>query len=89
MQNIITKEFVEKFEALNGKKADVCIDHILYGLQKMRGCVPCTLWDGVHIGFIIEDERKYLMMDELRDAFVSGNECCLKGDIMSIKLKIK
>lgn len=89
MQNIITKEFVEKFEALNGKKADVCIDHILYGSQKMRGCVPCTLWDGVHIGFIIEDERKYLMMDELIEACADDHGCYLKGDVMEIKLKIK
>ena len=89
MQNIITKEFIEKFVALNGKKADVYIDHILYGSQKMRGCVPYTIWDGERIGFIIEDEEKYLTMDELCDVNVSSHECCLTGDVMAIKLKIR
>lgn len=89
MQNIITKEFIEKFVALNGKKADVYIDHILYGSQKMRGCVPYTIWDGERIGFIIEDEEKYLTMDELCDVNVSSHECCLMGDVMAIKLKVR
>ena len=89
MQDIITKEFIERFEALNGKKSDVYIEHILYGSQKMRGCVPYTIWDGERIGFIIEDEEKYLMMDELCDAHVSSQECCLRGDVMEIKLMIK
>lgn len=89
MHNIITKEFIERFWALNGKKADVYIEHILYGSQKMRGCVPCTIWDGERIGFIIEDEEKYLTMDELCDAYVSSQECCLRGNVMTIKLKIQ
>lgn len=89
MQNIITKEFIERFMALSGKKADVYIEHILYGSQKMRGCVPYTIWDGERIGFIIEDEEKYLTMDELCDAHVSSQECCLRGSVMTIKLKIQ
>ena len=89
MQNIITKEFIERFVALNGKRADVYIDHILYGSQKMRGCVPCTIWDGERIGLIIEDEEKYLTMDELVEICADGRGCCLKSDVMEIKLKIK
>ena len=89
MQNIITKEFIERFVALNGKRADVYIDHILYGSQKMRGCVPCTIWDGERIGFMIDDEEKYLTMDELVGVCVDDHGCCLKSDVMEIKLKIK
>ena len=89
MQNIITKEFIERFEALNGKKADVYIEHILYGSQKMRGCVPHTLWDGERVGFIIEDEERYLTMDELVDVCADDHGCLLQGDVMKITLKIK
>lgn len=89
MQNIITKEFIERFWVLDGKKADVYIEHILYGSQKMRGCVPHILWDGERIGFIIEDEEKYLMMDELVDVCADDHGCCLKSDVMEIKLKIQ
>ena len=89
MQNIITKEFIERLEALNRKKADVYIDHILYGSQKMRGCVPYTIWDRERIGFIIEDEEKYLTMDELVEVCADDHGCCLKSDVMEIKLKIK
>lgn len=89
MQNIITKEFIERFGILDGKKADVYIEHILYGSQKMRGCVPHTLWDGERIGFIIEDEEKYLTLDELVEACVDDHGCRLKSDVMEIKLKIQ
>ena len=89
MQNIITTEFIEKFRALNGKKANIYMKHILYGSQKMKGCVPQTLLDGERIGFIIEDEERYLTMDELVEAYVNNNECCLKSDIMEFKLMIQ
>ena len=89
MHDIITKEFIEKFEALNEKKADVYIEHILYGSQKMRGCLPSVLWGGGRIGLTIDGEDKYLTMDELIDAFVDENGCRLKSDVMEIKLMIK
>lgn len=89
MQNIITKEFIEKFNELEGKKLDVYIEHILYGSQKIRGCVPQTLWDGERIGIIIEDEDKYLTMDELVEVCADSNGCHLKGNVMEIKLMIQ
>ena len=88
-QDIITKEFIERFNALSNKKADLYIEHILYGPQKMRGCVPHTLWDGERVGFIIDGERKYITIDELREVCIENNECCLKSDVMNIKLQIK
>ena len=89
MQNIITKEFIEKFNALNDKKADVYIEHILYGSQKVRGCVPQTLWDGERIGLIIEGEEKYITMDELREVCADDNGCRLKSDVAEIKVNIQ
>lgn len=89
MQNIVTKEFIEKFNALDGKKLDVYIEHILYGSQKIRGCVPHTLWDGERIGFIIEEEEKYITMDELREVCADDNGCRLKSDVMEIKMKMQ
>lgn len=88
MQNIITKEFIEKFNALNDKKVDVYIEHILYGSQKIRGCVPQTLWDGERIGLIIEGEEKYITMDELHEVCADDNWCCLKSDVMEIKVRV-
>lgn len=89
MQNIITTDFIEKFNALDNKKVDMYIDHILYGTQKMRGCVPHTILDGERIGFIIDEEERYITMDELREVCIDDNGCCLNGDVMKIKLKIK
>ena len=89
MQNIITKEFIERFSALNGKKVDVYIEHILYGSQKMRGCVPHTLWDGERIGFIIEEEERYVTMDELREVCADNNGCCIKSDVMNIIVNVQ
>ena len=86
MQNIITKEFIEKFNALNDKKVDVYIEHILYGSQKIRGCVPQTLWDGERIGLIIDGEEKYVTMDELRGGCADDHGCCLESDVMKIKV---
>lgn len=89
MQNIITKEFIEKFNALNDKKADVYIEHILYGSQKVRGCVPQTLWDGERIGLIIEGEEKYITMDELREVCADDNGYRLKSDVTEIKVNMQ
>jgi hypothetical protein len=89
MQNIITKEFIEKFNTLNDKKVDVYIEHILYGSQKVRGCVPQTFWDGERIGLIIEGEEKYITMDELREVCADDNGCRLKSDVIEIKVNMQ
>ena len=88
-QNIITTEFIERFSALNNKKANLYIEHILYGPQKMKGCVPHTLWDGERLGFIIDNEARYITTDELREASISNDGCYIKSDVMEIKLKIQ
>lgn len=85
-QNIITAEFIDRFNALSNKKADLYIEHVLYGPQKMRGCVPHTLFDGERIGFIIEGEERYVTMDELYDVYVDDVGCYIKSDVMEIKL---
>lgn len=89
IQNIITKEFIERFNALDNRKANVYIEHALYGSQKMRGCVPHTLLDGERIGFIIEEEERYVTMDELREVYADDNGCWLKGDVMEIRVNIQ
>ena len=85
-QNIITTEFIERFVALNNKRADLYIEHILYGPQKMRGCVPHALWDGERIGFIIEGEERYITIDEVCDVYADDVGCYIKSDVMEIKL---
>ena len=89
IQNIITKEFIERFNALDDRKANVYIGHVLYGSQKMRGCVPHTLWDGERIGFVIEEEERYIMIDELCEVAADDNGCWIKGDVMEIRVNIQ
>ena len=88
-QDIITAEFIERFVALDNKKTDLYIEHILYGSQKMRGYVPHVLWDGERIGFIIDGEERYVTIDELCHVYADDSWCCIKSDVMEIKLKIQ
>ena len=39
LEKIIIREFIEKFSALYGKKANVQIRHLFYGNQKLNRCV--------------------------------------------------
>ena len=85
-QDIITAEFTERFVALNGERADVHIEHILYGSQKIKGCVLHPLWDGERIGLIINEEEKYITENELCSAFFDGKNCCIQSDVMKISI---
>ena len=89
IQNIITAEFIEKFNVLDGKKVNVYIKHILYGLQKIRGCVPHILWDGERIGLIIDNEEKYIMTDELCEVYADYYGCYIKGNVMEIEVQLQ
>lgn len=84
----ITTEFIEKFNELNTKCADVYIKHILYGSQKIKRCVLHTLWDGERIGLIINEEEKYITMDELRRFDIDNEECSVSSDVMELYIKL-
>lgn len=84
---VITTEFVEKFNLLNNMVADVHIKHLLYGNQKIKKCVLHPLLDGARIGLIINDEDVYITMDELVGAHINNCECLLQSDVTKIELK--
>ena len=85
-QDSITAEFIESFVTLNGERADVHIEHILYGTQKIKRCVLHTLWDGERIGLIVNEEEKYITTNELCGACFNGKNCCIQSDVMKISI---
>lgn len=88
MLQVITTEFIEKFNALNNKCVDVCIKHILYGTQRIKRCVLHTLWNGERIGFTINEEDIYITMDELQNASINDNECIIKSEVMELYIML-
>ena len=84
MLQIITTEFIEKFNALNNTVADVHIKHLLYGNQKIKRCVLHPLVDGDRIGLVINDEDVYIAMDELQSVSVNEIECIIKSEVMEL-----
>ena len=84
---MLTRDFIEKFMALNGKSANLQIKHILYGNQKMNKCVLHPFVDDGRIGFIIEDEKRYVTVDELDHVSVNENECYIKSITMEILIQ--
>lgn len=83
---IITEEFIENFNALNGQNVYVNIKHAFYGSQKIK-CVLHALMDGERIGLIINSEEKYITMDELIDVGFIDQEFYLKSDVMEISVR--
>lgn len=81
---MLTRDFIEKFMALENQDANVQIKHLLYGNQKMNKCVLHPFVDDGRIGFIIEDEERYIVMDELTHASIKENECRIKSVAMEI-----
>lgn len=81
---MLTRDFIEKFVALENRNADVKIDHCLYGNQKINRCVLHPFIDEGRIGLIIEDEERYITMDELCEASIDGRNCCIKSDVMKV-----
>ena len=88
LQNVITKEFIERFNALNNAIADVYIKHILYGNQKIKKCILHPLVDGDCIGLIINEEKIYITMDELSDANIRDTECIIKSEVMELYINL-
>ena len=86
LQTTITKEFVEKFDGLNDKCADIHIKHALYGTQKIKKCILHPVMDGESIGFIINEESVYIKMDELLNAGIDNHECIIKSEIMELHI---
>ena len=86
LQEAITKEFMMKFNGLNNRVADVYINHILYGAQKIRKCILHPFMDEECIGIIINDEKKYIMLDELCSASIDDNVCCMKSEVMELRI---
>ena len=82
----VTKDFVEKFIALNCRNANVQIKHALYGNQKIKKCVLHPFADEDRIGLIIEDEKRYITMDELTHVSINENECCIASNIMEVSI---
>ena len=82
----ITKEFIERFSALNNIVADVYIKHLLYGSQKIRQCVLHPLMDGARIGLRINEEAVYMTMNELVGASIKDSECVIKSEVMELRI---
>lgn len=81
---MLTRDFIEKFVALENRNADVKIDHYLYGNQKINRCVLHPFIDEGRIGLVIEDEERYITMDELCEANISDLGCNIKSEVMEL-----
>ena len=86
MLQIITTEFIEKFNALNNTVADVHIKHLLYGNQKIKRCILHPFVDGDRIGLNINEECIYITMDELIGANIKDCECVIKSEVMELHI---
>ena len=87
-QMILTAEFVEKFNALKNIIADVHIKHLLYGNQKIKGCVLHPFVDEGRIGLVINDEDIYITMDELCVFNFNDVECIIKSEVMELHITL-
>jgi hypothetical protein len=81
---VITTEFIEKFNKLNNTVADVYIKHLLYGNQKIKRCILHPFVDGDRIGLTINDEDVYITMDELQAVSATSAECIVKSEVMEL-----
>ena len=81
---MLTKDFIEKFMALKNRNADIKIEHCLYGNQKINRCVLHPFIDEGRIGLVIEDEERYITMDELCEVGIDDRGCFLKSDVMEL-----
>ena len=88
MLQIVTKEFIEKFNALNNVIADVYTKHILYGSQKIKKCVLHPFMGEDRIGLIINEEEVYITMEELSTVSIDDTECVIKSEVMELYINL-
>jgi hypothetical protein len=81
---VITTEFIKKFNALKNVVADVYIKHLLYGNQKIKKCILHPFVDGDRIGLTINNEDVYVTMDELQETSITGTKCIIKSEVMEL-----
>ena len=74
--------------ALKNTNANVHIKHILYGQQKMNGCVLHPFVDEERIGLIVDNEEIYVTMNELCNASNTENKFYIKSNVMEIHINI-
>ena len=86
MLQIITTEFIEKFNTLNNTVADVHIKHLLYGNQKIKRCILHPVMDGDRIGLNINEESVYITMDELMSVSVNDKEYIIQSEVMELHI---
>lgn len=85
LSKFIIEEFIEKFNVLNDRKANVQINHILYGNQKLNRYILHPFADEECIGLIMDDgEKKYITMEELCDVYIDNEKCYLKSEVMEL-----
>ena len=84
----ITKEFVERFHALNNIIADVYIKHILYGSQKIKKCVLHPFVGEDRIGLIINEEEVYITIEELSGASLDSDRCIIESEVMELYINL-
>ena len=85
---MLLRDFTKEFKLLDGQYGDVRILHALYGNQKYNRCVLHPLVDDERIGLVIDDEDKYVTMDELCGVSITNNEYCIKSDVMELYIKL-
>lgn len=84
----ITKEFIERFNALNNIIADVYIKHILYGSQKIKECVLRPFVGEDRIGLIINEEEVYITIEELSGVDLDSNRCIIESEVMELYINL-
>lgn len=87
VQNI-TKEFIERFKALNNIIADVYIKHLLYGSQKIKKCVLHPFVGEDRIGLIVNEEDVYITMEELSYVNIDDTRCIIRSEVMELCIKL-
>ena len=85
IQIVVIQDFMRRLNIFSSKMVYVYIRHMLYGSQKIKYALR-PLWDGERIGIIIDNEEKYITLDELREVYIENDEYHIKSDVMEINI---
>lgn len=88
LPKFIIKDFIEKFNVINNRNANVYIKHLLYGNQKIKRCVLRPFADEERIGLIINEEEIYITINELSDVSIHGTEYAIKSEVMELYINL-